>query len=163
MRKKEYPTKKGSLCERKKNQFQDSRRGLSRDFVLSFQGRGLSQNAERGIGKLTLLVFGLLVFAVLFSAYHIAPFYYYYFELKNHMRTVIRVASTNSDQEVRQKLMYHIKKMQIPMDPEDLKIERDEGVMRISLAYDEVFYITWNEKDYDIHTFHFHAYEEGAF
>lgn len=79
------------------------------------------------------------------------------------MATVIRVASTHTDQELRQKLMYHIKKMEIPMEPEDLLMEREGRHMRISLEYEETFYVTFQDKDYEIYTFPFHAYAEGDF
>lgn len=99
--------------------------------------------------------------AVLYTGYHVLPFYYYYYELKNHMFEAIRVASIYTDDELRQKLVYQIKWMEIPADPQELVIERSDGYMRISLSYDEVFYFTWQGKDYEIYTFHFDAEEEG--
>ena len=118
---------------------------------------------ELGIGKITVLVFGTIASALIYSGYCIFPFYYYYLELQNHMEQVIGVASTDTDQEIRQKLLYQIKKMQIPANPEDLKIERGDRTMKISLPYDEVFYITWRGKDYDLYTFNFVAAAEGRF
>ena len=121
------------------------------------------QNRERGIGKITLLVFGLVFGVAGYCAWEILPFYYYYYELVSQMQTVIRVASTDTDQEIRQKLMYHIKKFEIPADPEDLKISRDGHTMSISLPYEEVFYLTYQGKDYDIYKFPFFAQAEGKF
>lgn len=118
---------------------------------------------NRGIGKLTLLVFGLLLAAIVYSAYRILPFYYYYFELVNHMEQVIKVASTETDQELRKKIVYHMKKMQIPASPEELKIVRDGNHMLISLKYEEIFYLTFRGKDYDIYKFKFDARAEGDF
>lgn len=118
---------------------------------------------QQGISKLTLLVFGVLVAALVYSAYHILPFYYYYYELQSHFEHAIRVASTEKDSEIRKRLMYHIEKYGLPVNPEDLKIDRSDRFMRISLKWQEVFYITWQGRDYDIHTFKFHAYAEGAF
>jgi hypothetical protein len=119
--------------------------------------------SERGIGKLTLAVFGTILFAIGFAAYNIIPFYYYYFELVNQMEAVIRVADTENDQAIRKKLLYHIKKMQIPAVPEDLKIEREGHHMKISLSYEEVFFLTFKGKDYDIYRFPFTAYAEGNY
>lgn len=114
---------------------------------------------QSGIGKLTFIVFATIIGVVLYCGYHILPFYYYYYELMNQMESVTRVASSETDQEIRKRLMYHINKMQIPIRrPEDLKIERDNGYMTISLAYQEVFYISWQGKDHDIHKFDFNAY-----
>ncbi len=118
---------------------------------------------ERGIGKLTIFVFGALTAAALYAAYNILPFYYCFYEISNQFEQIIRVASTEKDAEIRRRLMYHIKKLQLPVEPDDLKIERDGRHMRISLPYQEVFYITIGDKDYDIHTFDFHAYAEGDF
>lgn len=118
---------------------------------------------ERGIGKLTLLVFGTIVVALVFSANQILPFYYYFYELQNQMESVIRVAGTETDQEIRKKLMYHIKKMEIPADPEALKIERHGRKMIITLPYQEVFYLTYKGKTYDLYVFKFNAHAEGPF
>ena len=118
---------------------------------------------SRGVGRLTVIVFGTIVGASLFCAYNILPFYYYYYELVNQMEAVTKVASVETDQEIRQRLMYHIKKMEIPADPEDLKIERDGNIMRISLPYEEVFYVNFGGKEYEIYRFPFHAYVEKQF
>lgn len=116
-----------------------------------------------GVSKITVIVFGTLAAAVGYAGYCILPFYYCYYEMQNQMEQAIRVASTYTDSELRDKLVYHIKKLELPVSPEALKIEREPGFMRISLPYEEVFYITWKDKDYDLHTFQFNAYAEGAF
>ena len=118
---------------------------------------------EGGVGKLTLLVFGALIGAVVYAGYCIMPFYYSYWELQNQMKSAIRVADQNTDQEIRQKLIYHIKKQQIPADLSDLTIERFDRRMRIHLPYSEVFYISWNGKDYDLYVFDFVAQAEDDF
>lgn len=118
---------------------------------------------EVGLSKITFAVFAVIIAAALYSGYHIGQFFYVFYEIKNHMATVIRVASDNTDEEVRAKLWYHIQKLKIPVEPEDLHIEREDRTMRISLEWEETFYVTWQDKDYDIHTFHFLAYEEGQF
>lgn len=119
--------------------------------------------AERGLSKLTILVFGTLFAAVLYTGYSVLPFYYCYYEIQNQMEQAIRVASTYTDAELRDKLVYHIKKLELPVNPEELRIEREAGFMKISLPYEEVFYVTWEGKEYDLHTFKFHAYAEGSF
>lgn len=119
--------------------------------------------SERGAGKITLMVFGLITAVLLFCGYKIIPFFYCYYEITNQFEQVIHVASTYTDKEVRDKLMYHIKKLELPVEPDDLKIEREVGKMRISLPYEEVFYVSWDGKDYDLYTFKFHAYAEGNY
>jgi|GEM_PF-638276 len=118
---------------------------------------------QSGMSKLTMLIFGALVAAALYAAYHILPFYYYYYDLVNQMEQLIRVASTYSDKEIRDKLTYYIKRYEIPADPADLRIIREGKRMRISLPYSEVFYITWRGKDYDLYVFNFNAYAEGDY
>jgi hypothetical protein len=118
---------------------------------------------QRGASKLTLLVFGTLFGALVYAAYNIIPFYYYYFDLKNQFKQVIKVASVDTDEEIRRKLMVFIKQYEIPVDPEDLRIERSDDTMKISLKYKEVFYVTYGGKDYTIHTFNFDATTTGKF
>jgi hypothetical protein len=125
----------------------------------------LRVRSNSGVGKLTLIVFGAIVFVVAYCAYNVAPFYYYYFELNDHMRQIIKVASMENDEELKKRLMDHIKMMEIPMHPEDLIIERDETAheMHVSLKYKETFWITFRGKDYKIRDFPFYAHAEGKF
>lgn len=114
-------------------------------------------HAERGASTLTTIIFGAIFIAIVYSGYKIIPFFYCYFELENQMYAVARIASTATDTEIRKKLIYHIKKLEIPVDPEKLNINRDGETITISLPYEEIFYISMGEKDYDIHTFKFIA------
>lgn len=118
---------------------------------------------EVGASKLTSAVFILIFGAIFFCAYKIVPFYYYYFEMQNQMEQVIRVASTETDQEIRKKLEYHIKANKLPVKLEDLKISREGRTIRVSLRYSEIFYVTFRGKDYDMHEFKFHASATGPF
>lgn len=117
--------------------------------------------AERGASSLTTLVFGVLLAAVLYVAYHVLPFYYYYLEMTNHMYEAVRVASQYSDKELREKLEFQMKWMQIPADPSDLQIERFGDTIRISLPYEEVFTIPWGDDEWEVHRFEFYAVAEG--
>lgn len=110
---------------------------------------------QHGVSKITVLIFGGLLAAAVFSAYRIIPFYYYYYELENQMRALTRVASTHTDLELRKRITRHMRKMQIPADPEDVKIERDGDRIRMKLKYKEVFYVTLWDKDYDLYEFDF--------
>lgn len=113
---------------------------------------------ERGVGNLTILVFGTVVAALLYAGYQILPFYYYYYELQNQMDALARVAGEETDKSIREKLTYHIKKMELPVDPsEDLVVERVDGKIHMLLEYEEVFYIPFQGKDYTIHVFPFRA------
>jgi len=123
----------------------------------------VQNSCSRGASTITTVVFGAIAIVILYSAYHILPFYYYYFEVVNQMESVIRVASTNTDQEIRRKLDYHIKKMGIPAAPDDLRITRQANYMTIRLPYTETFVVRFGDKKYTIYTFDFIAEAEGAF
>ena len=116
---------------------------------------------ERGMGKLTLLVFGTIVAAALYVAYNVLPFYYYYFELQEQMRQLVRVGNVYSDKELREKLRRHMERMEIPATIDAVKIERRGTNTAVSLEYSEVFYIRWQGKDIEVHRFNFRAHAEG--
>lgn len=123
---------------------------------------------EKGITKLTFIVFAALIGAAIYSGYRVLPFYYYYYELRNQFEAATRIASTETDAEIRKKLNYHIRKMDLPVGSdeelrESLHIERDGDRMKISLKYEEVFDIDFQGKNYVIKRFPFHAYVEGKF
>jgi len=119
--------------------------------------------SQAGLGKLTILIFGSIAAVVIYCAYHIMPFYYYYYELQNQMLSLTRVASTHTDGEIRDKLMYHIRKMELPIGPDELRISREGQRIRMSVKYQEVFYVTFRGEEYDIHTFPFEVYVDEEF
>lgn len=119
---------------------------------------------QAGAGKLTLLVFGLLAGTVLYSAWHILPFYYCYFELQNNFETAAKLAGSETDQEINARLWAKIKDLEIPgVERQDIKIERENGLIRIRLRYEEVFYVTFRGKDYDIRVFPFLVEAQGKY
>ena len=122
---------------------------------------GNFRSKQAGVGKVTLAVFGLITFAVLFVAYHVLPFYYYFYELQGNMDRMVTVASVENDKTLRQRLLTQIRWMQIPVREEDLVFERlDPNRIKLSLKYKEVFFIRWGGKDYVIREFPFHAHAE---
>lgn len=118
---------------------------------------------EYGLGKLTLIFFGFIICLSLYVGSKVLPFYFYYYELESHMQTLVKVAGSNSDKELRQKLNYHIKKMGIPVREDDLIIVRTPGKISFSLEYEEVFYFDWKDKTYELYVFPFTAEAEGAY
>lgn len=120
-------------------------------------------NSKSGIGTVTLLIFVTLAGVISYVAYYVLPFYYYYYDLLGQFEQVIKVAQFETDEEIRKKLMYHINKYQIPCNPEDLRIERIDDTMVISLQYTEVFKIPWGDKEYEVRRFDFDATVSGHF
>lgn len=140
-----------------------SNRNYVRNLYLGLVRHKLSCAAhtnESGIGKFTAIVFGAIFGALIYSGFKILPFYYYYYELLNQMDSMARVASTMTDKEIRSRLEYEIRHMQIPVLPEDLIVKREDAKIIISLEYQEEFYVSFKDKDYTIRVFPFHAYVE---
>ena len=118
---------------------------------------------QLGMGKFTVIFFGAIVFALCYAGYRILPIYYYYYDTVNQMHMVIRVASLEDDNEIRRRLMYYIKKYNIPASDNALKIDRGDGSMRISLNYQVPLKINFWDKVYHVHTFKFNAVAKGEF
>lgn len=76
------------------------------------------------------------------------------------MTQLARVASVHNDDQLRQKLAAHLKRYEIPADAKDLKIERVNNIVRMSLDYEEVFGIEWQGEYREIHVFEFNAFAE---
>ena len=129
----------------------------------NIERKHLKTNSKSGLGTITLLVFVALIGAVTYVAYYVLPFFYYYYDLRSQFEQVIKVAQFETDEEIRKKLMYHINKYQIPCQPEDLRIERIDDTMVISLQYTEVFKIPWGDKEYEVKRFDFDATVSGHF
>jgi len=124
-------------------------------------GRGYFPGRRQGAAKITLMVFGTILAVAIFCAYHILPFYYYYFELQEHFHSLVRVASVHTDQELRVKIRDYLRRMDIPAVVDDVKIERAAGRILIELRYEEVFFVTFRGEEHDLHTFKFHVKAEG--
>lgn len=116
-----------------------------------------------GIGKLTVIIFGAIAFAIGWTAYHVLPFYYYFFELRSNMEQLAKMGSEFDDEEIRKKLKAKIKELGIPADPERLIVSRYDGLLKISLPYEEILYFTWDGKDHDLHIFKFLAEAERRY
>lgn len=103
--------------------------------------------------KNVLLCIAALI--VCFLLYKIIPFYYYYFEIKNQMVALSKLASDETDIEIKEKLYEKIKYLKIPANKDDIVIKRTKNKIKISLHYEEVLFITIKDKDYDLYIFNF--------
>ncbi len=116
---------------------------------------------NKGYSTLTNFVFFIIIGLVFFVVYNVLPFYYYYFELKNQMLALTKVANVNTDLEIKEKLFEQIKDLKIPADKDDIKIHRVDGEIVISVHYQEIFYVTIGKKDYDLYVFDFSAHVQN--
>lgn len=119
------------------------------------------KKSERGVGKLTLLVFSVVIGAIIFIAYRVLPFYYCYFELENQMQALIGVSAIDTDLDLRRKLKAYMRRLDIPAHIDEVEMTRNNNFLSISLEYQEEFYIEFRGEEHHIHTFEFHAYADG--
>ncbi|MGI6524196.1 MAG: hypothetical protein ACOX2O_02740 [Bdellovibrionota bacterium] len=117
---------------------------------------------DSGIGKLTLLVFGVIIAATLFIANQVVPIWYYHLELANQMEQLARVGSNFSDREIRSKLRTHLRNGDIPATENDLVIRRYGDDVTLSLKYEEGVFIPWRGEEHEVHTFKFHIVTDGS-
>jgi hypothetical protein len=115
------------------------------------------RKSELGFGSLGSLFFLLIILAGVFVASQVIPFYYSYYEIKGLMQAQADVSSELSDRDIRRNISQEIKKLNLPVNPEeDLKINRVNGGIVIDLYYQEVLYVDFgNGYDYDLWTFTF--------
>jgi hypothetical protein len=75
-----------------------------------------------------------LVFAI---AYQVVPWYYYYFNLRNQMATIIKNGAIESDEELKVKLAAMVAEVGIKSRSRDFVIERSSDAIRARLRYTE--------------------------
>lgn len=117
----------------------------------------------RGMSRLGVLLFILLLVAGVFVGFQVLPFYYGYYEIEGLMQEQAKKASVFTDDEIRRNLLERIDKLELPIDsPEDLKINRFNDKITIDLEYQEVLYVDFGEDwDYDLWVFDFNPRAEA--
>jgi hypothetical protein len=116
---------------------------------------------ERGVGRLTVLFFGTVVSAIVFCGYNVVPFFYYYFELTNQLEALVVSKDRMNDAALRKRIMAVVNELEIPADERDIRIDRRDGSIEVSLPYKEIFYFRFRGRDIDIYTFSFIARAHG--
>lgn len=127
----------------------------------SVEGRPAAVEAGR---SLVVTVLGAVAaFVVGFLVYEVVPFYYYYFDLKNHMQREITFAAVETDEEIRRSLMAVVRRHGIACGERDLQITREGDTMGISLHYSEPLGFSFFGTGVTLHTFEFDAAAQGSF
>ena len=116
---------------------------------------------NKGYTRLVNAMLICLALVVAFILYKVIPFYYYYFEIKNQMVAISNLASTQTDSEIKEKIYEQIKFLKIPATKDDIDVQRTSHKIKITLKYNEILYITINNKDYDLYVFNFLAKVEN--
>lgn len=117
----------------------------------------MSYSNDKVYTRLKNIMLCCLALIIVFVLYNVIPFYYYYFEIKNQMFKLSNLANEKTDIEIKEKLYAQIKYLKIPARKDDIIITRTRNEIKISLEYNEVFYITIGKKDYDLYIFNFLA------
>lgn len=121
---------------------------------------GMNQGGASRIGMLLMVLF-LLVF--IFVGFQSAPFYYSYYELKGLMQAQADRAEELNDGKIVENITNAIKKLNIPVSPEELRINRYSGKIVIEIQYSEVLFIDFGGGyDYDLWEFEFNPRAESA-
>jgi hypothetical protein len=114
--------------------------------------------SEKGQSRAGLLFVTLICTCLIYVAWHVLPFYYYFYELQGLMEAQVRVSSDKTEEEIRQNLMLKIKELEIPVtDEHDILLLRSAKDIYLELDYTEVLWFSFLDKDYKIHEFDFHA------
>ncbi|MGI6681353.1 MAG: hypothetical protein ACOX3T_07730 [Bdellovibrionota bacterium] len=117
----------------------------------------MSYSNDKVYTRLKNIMLSCLALIIVFVLYNVIPFYYYYFEIKNQMFKLSNLTNEKTDIEIKEKLYAQIKYLKIPARKDDIIITRTRNEIKISLEYNEVFYITIGKKDYDLYIFNFLA------
>lgn len=115
-----------------------------------------STHTQTGASNLAILVFILCILAGVYVCSQVFPFYYSYYELKGLMESQAEKGGELKDGDIKRVLTKAIKKLDIPADPENLKINRYAGKIIIELKYSEVLFVDFGDGyDYDLWEFNF--------
>lgn len=121
------------------------------------------QSDERGASNLGILITILFLLAIIFVGFQCAPFYYSFYELKGLMQAQADKADEFTDGQILENITRAIKKLQIPVNPEELKINRYAGKIVIEINYSEMLYVDFGGGyDYDLWEFNFNPRAESA-
>lgn len=117
--------------------------------------------SQKGASNLGILLSLLFTFAGIFVAYQVLPFYYSFYELQGLMESQAEKASEFKDGEIIRVLTRTIKKLNIPADPENIRINRLSGRVIIELNYSEILFVDFGGGyDYDLWEFEFNPKAE---
>jgi hypothetical protein len=114
---------------------------------------------ESGMSKITLAF--LIVFggSAIYFGSQVINFYYCFYEIEGLMEFQAKKGEVFKDSEIRETLFERVKKLEIPVDdPEEIKINRVDGDLIISLKYVEVLSLDFRGKTYDLHVFPFNPH-----
>jgi hypothetical protein len=96
-----------------------------------------TRNPEHGGSGTKLVLLLLLLCAMVFAGFKILPIYVDNYQVQDAIQSEARFAIGNrlGPKEIRDDLWKKIKEIGIPVQQEDIKIDANQGVVKISLDY----------------------------
>jgi hypothetical protein len=114
-------------------------------------------NRQSGISQVGMLLTVLILGVLTYVGMQVVPFYIYYFEIEGHFEAQANLAAAKTDKEIRTYLEEQIRKMNLPVESQDLIIKRSGKNILIEMLYEEILVLDLGEdKVYDLWTFEFH-------
>ena len=116
---------------------------------------------EKGMGRITVYLWFLLLFAAVHVGLKLVPMYMDYAWMKDEMTAKAGVAQVLKDEEILRDLVNKAKDRDLPLGPENFVLARDTDRRRMSIstAWDVEVHFFWGAY---IRTFHFApSVEEG--
>lgn len=114
---------------------------------------------ESGMSKITLLFLVVIGGSLVYFGSQVINFYYCFYEIEGLMEFQAKKGQVFKDSEIRETIFERVKKLEIPVDdPEEIKINRVDGKLYISMRYSEVLEFDYNGKSHEIYVFPFNPH-----
>lgn len=118
-------------------------------------------NSIFGFGYLTNIFLIAVLGALVYAGYYILPWHYEYYEFQSQADQLVRVASVDTDKELRHKLWGMMRDYDLPFTADDVVIRRGNDTITLEVSWEREFGIPWGEEFHHLHTFHFDVFAEA--
>ena len=108
----------------------------------------LINKCQAGLSQIGMLLTVLILGVLFFVGMQVVPFYIYYFEIEGHFEAQANKAAMKTDDEIREFLSEQIRKMNLPVEKDDLIIRRAAGIITIEMDYTEILVLDLGEDYY---------------
>lgn len=129
----------------------------------------MNRHAQSGMSRIVAL-FWIIVFALgIYAAFQAIPFFYYQEEIEGLMQSQAEKAQVFTDFEIRKNIMARVKELDMPIDDDNLQINRFQGKITIETEYDDTLFLDFSFlpflpedwRELEVYTFHFHPFAEA--
>ena len=111
---------------------------------------------ESGMSKISLIFLIIFGGSAVYLGSQVINFYYCFYEIEGLMEFQAKKGEIFKDSEIRDNIFERVTKLELPVDDkEDIKINRVDGDVVISLKYTEVLSIDFRGKTHDLYVFPF--------